>query len=92
MADVVRARKLERLGDYRLKLWFSNGRSGEWDLSDMSLHQTRVIEPFKDPTYFARVVLEFCALTWPNDYDRASDALPTNLSSADAPHVEATRT
>lgn len=86
--EVVRIRKLQRLGVYRLKLWFSDGRAGEWDFSDLARRKTPVTEPFSDPAYFDRVFLEFGALTWPNGYDWAPDALHSDMAKAGALKVE----
>ena len=86
--DVIRVRKLERLGDYRLKLWFSDGRAGEWDFSGLTARDTTLTQPFKDPDYFNRVFLEYGALTWPNGYDWAPDALHADMATAGALKVE----
>lgn len=86
--EIVHVSKLQRLGDYRLKLWFSNGRAGEWDFSNLAKRGTPVTEPFKDPAYFDRVFLEFGALTWPNGYDWSPDALHAEMAAAGALKVE----
>ncbi|KQY82505.1 hypothetical protein ASD25_25230 [Brevundimonas sp. Root1423] len=86
--DVVRIRKLQRLGEYRLKLWFSDGRAGEWDFSDLARRGTPVTRPFEDPAYFDRVFLEFGALTWPNGYDWAPEALLADMKAAGVLKVE----
>ena len=80
--ELVRIRKLQRLGGYRLKLWFSDGRAGEWDFSDLSRRSAPITLPFRDPAYFDRVFLEFGALTWPNGYDWAPDALHADMEAA----------
>ena len=49
MIDLVKIRRLERLGPYRLKLWFTDGQAGEWDFSDLARDQGPMVEPFKDP-------------------------------------------
>jgi len=86
--EVIRVRKLARLGDYRLKLWFSDGRAGEWDFSGLAHRDTLVTKPFRDPAYFDRVFLEFGALTWPNGYDWAPDALHADMAAAGVLKVE----
>ncbi len=86
--ELVRVKRLERLGGYRLKLWFSDGRAGEWDFSELSRADRPMIAPFKDPAYFARVFLEFGALTWPNGYDWAPDALHADMAKAGVLKVE----
>ena len=86
--EVIHVRKLKRLGDWRLKLWFSDGRAGEWDFSGLATRGTPVTAPFKDPAYFDRVFLEFGALTWPNGYDWAPDALHADMAAAGVLKVE----
>ena len=89
--DCVRVKKLMRLGDWRLKLWFSDERAGEWDFSGLATRETGpMVEPFKDPAYFDRVFLEFGALTWPNGYDWAPEALHADMAAAGVLKVEST--
>lgn len=81
--EIIRVRKLQRLGAYRLKLWFSDGRAGEWDFSDLAHRESGpMVEPFKDPAYFGRVFLEVGALTWPNGYDWSPEALHADMAAA----------
>ena len=80
--ELVQIRKLRRLGDYRLKLWFSDGRAGEWDFSELARRDTPVTRLFRDPAYFDRVFLEFGALTWPNGYDWSPEALYADMKAA----------
>ena len=86
--EIVHVEKLQRLGDYRLKLWFTDGRAGEWDFSDLAHRDTPVTEPFKDPAYFDRVFLEFGGLTWPNGYDWCPDSLHSDMMVAGALNIE----
>ena len=81
--DLIHIRKLKRLGDYRLALWFTDGRYGEWDFSELATRETGpMVEPFKDPDYFDRVFLEMGGLTWPNGYDWAPEALHADMAAA----------
>jgi hypothetical protein len=41
-----------------------------------------MIQPLKDPAYFARVFLEYGAPTWPNGSDMAPDALYDDMRRA----------
>ena len=86
--EVVHVQKLKRLGDYRLKLWFTDGRAGEWDFSDLARRDTPATRPFADPAFFDRVFLELGALTWPNGYDWAPDALHSDMDKAGVLKVE----
>lgn len=76
--------RFERLGPYRLKLWFSDGRAGEWDFSELAHRRTPMTEPFEDAGFFDRVFLDMGALTWPNGYDWCPDALHADMTAAGA--------
>ena len=41
-----------------------------------------MIQPLKDPEYFARVFLDYGAPTWPNGFDMAPDALHEEMRQA----------
>jgi hypothetical protein len=83
-SEIVHVRKLKKLGDYRLKLWFTDGQAGEWDFSGLAARTGEMALPFRDPTYFDRVFLEVGALTWPNGYDWSSHALHADMAAAGA--------
>ena len=89
MTELVKIRRLARLGAYRLKLWFTDGQAGEWDFSELAGERGPMVEPFKDPDYFARVFLEFGALTWPNGFDWSPEALHADMAAAGALSFEA---
>jgi len=84
MNDLVKIRRLARIGPYRLKLWFTDGQAGEWDFSELARDQGPMVEPFKDPTYFDRVFLEVGALAWPNGFDWSPEALHADMATAGA--------
>jgi Protein of unknown function (DUF2442) len=81
MTELVRVRRFKRLGPYRLKLWFTDGTAGDWDFSELAHDRGPMVEPFKDPAFFDRVFLEFGALTWPNGFDWAPDALHADMAA-----------
>ena len=80
--ELIHVMRIKRLGDYRLKLWFTDGQSGNWDFSDLANRTGPMTEPFKDPAYFDRVFLEMGALTWPNGYDWSPEALHADMKAA----------
>jgi hypothetical protein len=84
MAELVRVRRLKRVGPYRLKVWFTDGQAGEWDFSELQRDHGPMVEPFKDAAFFDQVFLEFGALTWPNGFDWAPDALHADMAVAGA--------
>lgn len=88
MSDIVHIARLGRLGDYRLRLWFTDGAEGEWDFSSLARESGPMVEPFKDPAYFDRVFVEFGALTWPNGFDWSPEALHAAMAAAGALRLE----
>ncbi len=84
MAELVRVRRFRKLGPYRLKIWFTDGQAGEWDFTELLRDHGPMVEPFKDAAFFDRAFLEFGALTWPNGFDWAPDALHADMTAAGA--------
>lgn len=74
--------KFERLGPYRLRLWFTDGMVGDHDFSALANDPRGMTHPFRDPIYFDQVFLDFGALTWPNGFDWCPDALHTDMMKA----------
>jgi hypothetical protein len=72
---MIEVTKLKYLGGYRLHVTFSDGRTGEHDFSALVARTGPMVEPLRDPDYFARVFLEYGALTWPNGFDMCPDWL-----------------
>lgn len=61
--------KVERVKDFILRIYFSDGSSGEHDFASMVSRTGPMVAPLRDPTFFARVFVDWGALTWPNGYD-----------------------
>ena len=73
--------KVEALPEYRLRVVFSDGVSGEVDLSEQLFGP--VFEPLKDPSFFQQACLDgFGVICWPNGADLAPDALYDALTGA----------
>jgi hypothetical protein len=88
-SEVVHVRKLQKLGGYRLKLWFTDGQAGEWDFSNLATRIGTAAVAFRDPAYFDRVFLEMGALTWPTGYDWSPQALYDDMAAAGVLKLEA---
>ena len=69
MKTLVNVTEVRPLGELKLLIRFSDGTEGERDFADYLRQDGPMLEPLKDPTYFARVFIEFGALTWPNGFD-----------------------
>ena len=77
--DVVNA---EPCGQYRLTLRFSNRDEGERDFADMIAEGGVMVEPLRDPAFFARVFVDDGILTWTNGFDLDSIALHDEMKRA----------
>lgn len=66
MVDVI---KLKPLDGHKLWLRFSTGEEGVRDYTDMISRGGSVVEPLRDPKFFARVFIEMGVPTWPNGFD-----------------------
>jgi hypothetical protein len=79
---MVEVTKLKYLGGYRLHVTFSDGATGEHDFSSIVAQTGPMVEPLRDPAYFARVFLEYGAPTWPNGFDACPDWLRLEIDAA----------
>jgi hypothetical protein len=76
--------KLKVLGEYRLRATFSDGMAGEYDFAAIVAESGPMVEPLRDPAYFARVFLEDGAPTWPNGFDAAPGWLRREIEARGA--------
>jgi hypothetical protein len=79
MIDVV---SVKPMGDFALRVAFSDGSSGVHDFSSTTARNGEMVRPLKDPAFFARVFVELGALTWPNGFDLDPVALHDHMSAA----------
>jgi len=72
---LVDVTSVEVIGDHRLRLTFEDGTVGDVDFSEREWRG--VLEPLRDPTYFARVAVdpESGTIAWPNGVDMAPGPL-----------------
>lgn len=82
MFQIVKVTEVEALGPYRLRLAFSDGSVGEHDFRPLIDEGGPMIEPLRDPGYFARVFVELGIPTWPNGFD--IDAIKLHMDMAAA--------
>jgi hypothetical protein len=76
LVDIVKA---EPRGGHRLYVAFSDGTEGEFDLEDFVAKGGEMVEPLRDPAFFARVFLDDGIPTWPNGFDLDSIALHMDM-------------
>ena len=79
---LTKVTRLDRLGGFRLHIEFNDGSAGTHDFSAMVQEPGPMLAPLRDEAYFARVFLEFGALTWPNGFDIAPEWLRRAMSTA----------
>ena len=82
MFEIVKVAEVEALGGYRLRLSFSDGSAGERDFSGLIEEGGQMVEPLRDPSFFARVFVEMGVPTWPNGFD--IDAIKLHMDMAAA--------
>jgi len=69
MKQLVHVTEVRPVGTFKLLIRFSDGTEGERDFAAYLQQDGPMLEPLKDPAYFAGVFIEFGALTWPNGFD-----------------------
>ena len=79
---LTKVTRLNRLGGFRLRVRFSDGSEGVHDFAAMVNEAGPALEPLREEAYFARVFLEFGALTWPNGFDIAPEWLRREMAAA----------
>jgi hypothetical protein len=76
--------RIKCLGGHRLRATFSDGMAGDYDFSAIVGGSGPMVEPLRDPAYFARAFLEDGAPTWPNGFDVAPSWLRREIEAAGA--------
>lgn len=84
VTDLVRVIGVDVVAPYTIDVAFSDGRRGLWDCQFLTEAVGPMVEPFKDPAFFAQVWVEHGALTWPNGYDWSAEALHADMAAAGA--------
>jgi hypothetical protein len=79
---IAKVTRLEKLGGFRLRVSFNDGSAGVHDFSALVEEPGSLLEPLRDEAYFARVLLEFGAPTWPNGFAIAPERLRREMEAA----------
>ena len=79
---MIKVTKVRSLDGFKLQLQFSDGTAGTYDMSQHVKRSGPMVEPLRDPAFFAGVFLEEGAPTWPNGYDLAPWALHKEIEDA----------
>ncbi len=80
MIPLVKVAEVKALEGYRLALTFTDGSEGVEDLSYLIERGGVMVQPLRDPAFFARVFLSFGVPHWPNGY--AVDAIALHMKLA----------
>jgi hypothetical protein len=67
---------------FGIKVRFGDGASGVHDCLALVNETGPMVEPLRDPDYFARVFLDYGAPTWPNSFDMCPDSLRMDMEQA----------
>lgn len=82
MIDIIKVVRVEPLGGYRLRIWFSNGSAGARDFADMIAEGGTMVAPLRDQAFFARAFVQNGVPTWPNGFDIDAIALFDEMRDA----------
>jgi len=77
MIEYVEVTRVEALDDHRIRLEFSDGRTGIRDLTDVLAEGGEMVEPLRDRTIFEKVEVSSGAPMWPNGF--ALDAINLHM-------------
>ena len=81
MVDVL---SVKALSGHKLKLRFSDGSEGVYDLAGFVANGGEMVEPLRSAEYFDRVFVEMGVPTWPNGFDLDPINLYVELREAGA--------
>src|SRR3954462_10553491 len=69
MIEYVEVTRVTPLDDHRIRLEFSNGRTGIRDLTDVLTEGGEMVEPLRESAFFKKVFVSCGVPTWPNGFD-----------------------
>ena len=78
---MIKIVKAEHIGQYRIRLAFSDGQQGEFDMASLLARETELTRPLKAPENFKAFFLELGALCWKNGLELSPSALYQELKS-----------
>ena len=76
---MIKIVRVEPVPGFLLRLEFSDGTAGEYDLGPLIDRATELTRPLGEPGYFSSVFLELGALAWPNGYELSPSAVHREL-------------
>jgi hypothetical protein len=82
MIKMVKVVEVESVGEWRLRVRFSDGTEGIHDFAALVAEEGEMLQPLKDAAFFARVHIEYGVPTWPNGFDLDAIALHMTMEEA----------
>ena len=82
MIKMVKVVAVKPMGGHRLWVQFSDGSEGIRDFADVVAEQGPMIEPLRDPKFFAKAFISFGVPSWPNGFDVDAIALHMEMEKA----------
>jgi len=76
---MIKIVKAESLQDKAVRLEFSDGTMGDYDLSPLIARGTEMVKPLEDPDFFPQFFLELGALCWPNGFELSGAGIQRRL-------------
>jgi len=77
MIKILRAKAI---GDRVIRLEFSDGSMGDYDLTELISRDTEMVRPLRNPILFADFFLELGALCWRNGFELSAASLHRKLA------------
>jgi hypothetical protein len=65
--------------DKVIRLAFSDGTGGDYDLAPLIARETEMVKPMEDAAFFQRFFLELGALCWPNGFELSGGGIQRRL-------------
>lgn len=76
MIKIVKAQPLRHLS---IRLEFSDGSAGDYDLAPLFARNTVLTRPWQDAAFFERFFIELGALAWPNGLELSAESIHRRL-------------
>lgn len=76
---MIKIIKAEVLRDRTIRLEFSDGTAGDYDLDPLIARGTEMVFPLQDGTFFEQFFLELGALCWPNGFELSGGGIQQRL-------------
>lgn len=76
---MIKILKANYLHNKVIRLEFSDGTWGDYDLQSLIEQKTEMVRPLLDSTFFQQFFLELGALCWPNGFDLSATGIQHRL-------------